>query len=77
MTEESKELLCLGLNTARSDHDLPADDTKYHPVEKVAYMASKNGFILDLIEEFDLSVDYENEYLCEKPAHDSQDKTDR
>lgn len=60
MGEEQRELLCCGLNTACTINDLPEKVSEYHPVEIVAYMASKNGYILDLIEEFDLTINYES-----------------
>ena len=60
MDNDAKSLLGVSLYTAHIWHDLPEKVSEYHPVEIVAYMASKNGYILDLIEEFDLGVDYEN-----------------
>ena len=58
MDEEQREILCLGLNRGSTFNDLPEKVSEYHPVEITAYMASKYGFILDLIEEFDLTIDY-------------------
>jgi len=58
MGEEQRENLSFSLNTALQMHDLRLDDPKYHLPEKVAIMLSKYGFVMDLIEEFDLAVDY-------------------
>ena len=58
MGEEQRENLSFSLNTALQMHDLRLDDPKYHLAEKTAIMLSKYGYIMDLIEEFDLAVDY-------------------
>jgi hypothetical protein len=58
MGEEQRENLSFGLNTACRMHDLRPDDPKYHPAEIMAVMLSKHGYVMDLVEAFDLEVDY-------------------
>jgi hypothetical protein len=58
MGEEQRENLSFSLNTALQRHDLRVDDPKYHSAEIMAIMLSKYGYIMDLIEEFDLAIDH-------------------
>ena len=59
MTDEQKDLLALGMNTDLESEHLPVDGVNYHHAEKVAIMSAKNAYILDLIAELDLEVDYD------------------
>ena len=58
MGEEQRELLFFTLRDAVLAHNLPKVDTEYHPEEIMAIMAGKCPYLLDLVMEFDLTVDY-------------------
>jgi hypothetical protein len=58
MTEEQKEYLSLSLATLRRSHDLPRSGVNYHPAEIMALIAAKHGYVIDLVVDFDLAVDY-------------------
>jgi len=62
MGEEDKNLLASGLNASLQSHDLPRVGSEYHPAEMMAIFLSKYGYMMDLVTEFDLEIDY-NEAL--------------
>ena len=42
----------------RREAQLPKVDTEYHPAEMMAILASSKAYVIDLISEFDLAIDY-------------------
>lgn len=58
MDEEARNLLFIAMNDHCTAHDLPRVDAEYHPAERAAIMAAYNSYIMDLICEFDLTIDY-------------------
>ena len=58
MDEEQKNNLFFTLQYLLRSHGLPKVDTEYHPAEMMAIAASECPFLLDLVSELDLEIDY-------------------
>jgi hypothetical protein len=56
LTEEQKEFLSMSLATLRKDH--PREGVDYSLEEMMALTMAKHGYVLDLVAEFNLAVDY-------------------
>jgi hypothetical protein len=61
MSEEARELWFFTLKYLRKSHGLPKVGVDYHPAEIMALIAAKHPYLMDLVVEFDLSVDYDIE----------------
>ena len=58
LSEEERELWFFTVQYLSKQAQLPRVDTEYHPAEMMAILASKQAYVIDLISEFDLAIDY-------------------
>jgi|APMed6443717190_1056831.scaffolds.fasta_scaffold483482_2 hypothetical protein len=58
MDDEQKDFLALSLAAEGRSYGKPKDGVEYHPAEIMALMAAKCPYLMDLVAEFDLAVDW-------------------
>jgi hypothetical protein len=58
MDEEQRGYLFFTLHERLKAHDLPEVGQNYHPAETMALMLSSYPYLMDMVVEFDLEVDY-------------------
>ena len=58
LSEEERERWFFTVQYLRREAQLPKVDTEYHPAEMMAILASSKAYVIDLISEFDLAIDY-------------------
>ena len=58
LSEEEREMWFFTVQYLRREAQLPKVDTEYHPAEMMAILSARHAYIIDLVSEFDLAIDY-------------------
>lgn len=58
LSEDEREMWFFTVKYLAGEAQLPKVDTDYRPAEMLAILSTRHAYIIDLMSEFDLAIDY-------------------